>query len=76
MSDSEFTPPRVGMSVKLRHGMLGLSARWCQTVTDVKPLALEDGFTDDAEIEAEGNYWIKTSHTNGEWWAWCHFRVA
>lgn len=65
------------MPVKLRHGMLTLSARQIQHVTAVKPLFVgRDEFTDAAEIEAEGNYWIKTDYTKGEWWAWVHFRTA
>jgi hypothetical protein len=72
--------PTIGMPVKLRKGMLQLSARQVQHITKVKKLSLETdgcaGLRSQSDIEAEGGYWIKTDHTKGEWWAWSHFRVA
>jgi hypothetical protein len=73
-------PPTVGMPVRLRKGMLQLSARQVQHVTKVKKLSLEtdgcSGLRSQGDIDAEGGYWIKTDRTKGEWWAWSHFRVV
>jgi hypothetical protein len=72
--------PQVGIPVKLRKGMLQLSARQVQHVTAVKKLKLDDndpnGPMTQADIDGEGGYWIKTDYTHGEWWAWILFRVA
>lgn len=78
---SEATAPEVGMPVKLRKGMLTLSARQIQHVTAIKKLWLDkdyDGFRfqTQSELVAEGGYWIKTDYTKGEWWARSLFRVA
>lgn len=69
-------PPSVGLPVKLRKGMLQLSARQVQHITAIKKL---DGYRDEMtvdEIAEEGGYWIKTDYTKGEWWAWSLFRIA
>jgi hypothetical protein len=69
--------PEIGIPVKLRKGMLQLSARQIQHVTAIKPLVIgKDNIETRSEYEAEGGYWIKTSHTKGEWWAWSLFRIA
>lgn len=69
--------PDIGMPVKLKRGMLTLSARQVQHVTAIKPLAIgKDGIRDRADHDGEGGYWIKTDYTKGEWWAWSLFRVA
>lgn len=72
------TKPAIGMPVKLRKGMLTLSARQIQHVTAVKKLSVDPrkGLMTQTDVDAEGGYWIKTSHTKGEWWAWSHFRIA
>jgi hypothetical protein len=69
--------PTIGMVVKLRKGMLTLSARQIQHIKAVKRLEVGKGdiFTQ-ADANADGGYWIKTEYTGGEWWAWSHFRVA
>lgn len=69
------------MRVKLIHGMLRVSARTVQTVTEIEELRAgketSDGNTLTAkDLEMEGGYWVKTNLTKGEWWAWCHFRSA
>jgi hypothetical protein len=77
MMQTEKQTPTIGMVVKLRHGMLQLSARQVQYITKVKPLAIgKDGIMTPADYQNEGGYWIKTDHTKGEWWAWSLFRVA
>lgn len=71
--------PKPGMSVKLKKGMAGLTARRIQHVLNIKKLSLEDyslGISSQADIDAEGGYWITTDYTKGEWWAWSHFREA
>lgn len=71
--------PVVGMSVKLKHGMLRISARTAQRVTDTLKLSVEmEEFQGHSQrdVDLEGGYWIKTDYTKGEWWAWSHFRVA
>lgn len=74
------TTPTVGMPVKLKKGMLTLSARQIQYIKAVRKLSLEkdacDGIRSQSDIDGEGGYWIKTDHTQGEWWAWILFRVA
>lgn len=79
-SQSNTQPLTVGMPVKLRKGMLTLSARQVQHVTAIKKLSLEKdgcaGFQSQSDIDAEGGYWIKTDYTKGEWWAWSLFRIA
>jgi hypothetical protein len=51
-----------------------------QHITAVKKLSLEtdecEGLRTQADIDAEGGYWIKTDYTHGEWWAWVLFRIA
>lgn len=70
-------PPSMGLPVKLKKGMLTLSARQIQYITKVKKLEIgKDNMDTLSELEAEGGYWIKTTHTGGEWWAWSHFRIA
>jgi hypothetical protein len=70
-------PPEVGMPVKLRKGMLTLSARQVQHITAVKRLKVgKDDMQLQSEVDGEGGYWIKTDYTSGEWWAWILFRVA
>lgn len=69
-------PPSVGLPVKLKKGQLLLSARQIQYIKVVKKLEIgKDVDSYDALIE-EGGYWIKTSHTGDEWWAWSLFRIA
>lgn len=69
--------PTVGMPVKLKKGMLTLSARQIQHITHVKALEVgKDGIIYHSDIAGDGGYWIKTDYTKGEWWAWSHFRVA
>jgi hypothetical protein len=72
------TPPKIAIPVKLRKGMLTLSARQVQHVTAVKKLEIDpsEGLLTQADVDAEGGYWIKTDYTKGEWWAWSHFRIA
>jgi hypothetical protein len=73
----EQKPPTVGMPVKLKKGMLQLSARQIQHVTAIKELQVNDHLhMSQEEVNAEGGYWIKTDYTKGEWWAWSHFRIA
>lgn len=76
----EMAAPTVGMPVKLKRGMLTLSARQIQHITKVKKLSLEtdecNGLQTQSAIDGEGGYWIKTDYTKGEWWAWILFRVA
>lgn len=71
-------PPQVGLPVKLKKGMLMLSARQVQRVTVVKKLEIDpkEGLMTQSDVDAEGGYWIKTDYTKGEWWAWSHFRIA
>lgn len=70
-------PPSVGLPVKLRKGQLLLSARQIQYVKEVKKLEVGKNDIDTHEyLIEEGGYWIKTTHTNGEWWAWSLFRIA
>lgn len=70
-------PPAIGLPVKLKRGMLMLSARQVQHVTKVKKLEIgKDNVDTLSELEAEGGYWIQTDYTKGEWWAWSHFRIA
>lgn len=78
---STTTQPTVGMSVKLRKGMLRVSARQVQIITAIHDLQPDektpDGFLmSRSDIHGEGGYWIKTNHTKDEWWAWILFRVA
>lgn len=69
--------PQVGIPVKLRKGMLQLSARQVQHITSIKKLEIgKDDIADEYELSMEGGYWIKTDYTKGEWWAWSLFRVA
>lgn len=70
--------PTVGMPVKLKKGMLQLSARQIQHITKVKKLEIDpdQGLMTQADVDGEGGYWIKTDYTRGEWWAWSHFRIA
>lgn len=75
--EKQITIPTVGMVVKLRKGMLTLSARQVQHIKDVKKLRVNDRLRmSQEEIDGEGGYWIKTDYTKGEWWAWILFRVA
>jgi hypothetical protein len=69
--------PKVGIPVKLKRGMLQLSARQVQHVTAIKKLEVDkDNIADEYEWSMEGGYWIKTDYTKGEWWAWSLFRIA
>lgn len=68
--------PEIGMPVKLRKGMLTLSARQIQHVTRVKPLEVGYRGMSRLDVAGDGGYWIKTDYTKGEWWAWSHFRIA
>lgn len=71
------TKPEIGMPVKLKKGMLTLSARQVQHVKAVKTLVVNDHLhMSQEEIDGEGGYWIKTDYTKGEWWAWSLFRIA
>ena len=78
MSNTLITqPPSVGLPVKLKHGMLQLSARQIQHVTATKKLEIgKDNISTLSELTEEGGYWIKTDYTKGEWWAWSLFRIA
>lgn len=50
--------PDIGIPVKLRKGILQLSARQVQHVTAIKPLAVgKDGIRDRADYDGEGGYW-------------------
>lgn len=70
-------PPAIGLPVKLKRGQLLLSARQIQYIQKVKKLEVgEDGIDTYDHLVEEGGYWIKTSHTGGDWWAWSLFRVA
>jgi hypothetical protein len=76
--------PKVGIPVKLRRGMLQLSARQIHHITDVQKLEVNEGqrydpqkpYLSQADVDGEGGYWIKTDKTKGGWWAWSLFRVA
>jgi 16S rRNA U1498 N3-methylase RsmE len=69
--------PTIGMPVKLKKGILTLSARQIQHIKAVKKLRVNDHLhLSQEEVDGEGGYWVKTTHTNGEWWAWVLFRVA
>jgi len=69
--------PTPGMTVKLKHGVLALSARVVQHVTAVKKLKVNEGesfderepYLSQADVDGEGGYWIQTDRTKGEWWA-------
>lgn len=54
--------------MKLKKGMLTLSARQVQHVTQVRKLEPGDEYMGLSEIIAEGGYWIKTDYTKGKWW--------
>ena len=66
--------PKIGMPVKLKKGMLQLSARQVQHITKVKKLP--DSLAFSQFHNQDGGYWIKTDYTKGEWWAWSLFRIA
>lgn len=68
--------PEIGLPVKLRKGMLTLSAQQIQHVTATKKLDSGKDDMSQEEIRIDGGYWIKTDYTKGEWWAWSLFRIA